>query len=57
MIAEVKLEIAQKTAELATFEETKAHPFTDLHDDEEEVESNEIVVEDSEKTNKNYTCM
>ena len=43
--AEVKLEIMQKTAKVATIPEDKEHdPFADL-DKDEELENNEIVVE------------
>ena len=56
MVAEAKLENVQKTAKLTMLKDTEDDPFTDLHGDEEELESNEIIVEDDEKINETSTC-
>ena len=54
--AQVKLEIAQKTAELVTTsEDNEDDPFADHNDDEKQLESNEVVVKDYEKTDETST--
>ena len=52
MAAEAKFEVTQKTAELTMFVDTENNSFADLHNDKEELESNEIVVEDVEEATK-----
>ena len=50
------MEIKQKTAELVTLsEDTEDNLFTDLEDNQEEIESIEIVVEDDEEINETST--